>query len=106
MIIQGIVKAKARVLVAASIMMAATIAAGAAYAQKTDWVEGEIRRINDAEGKVTIRHEPLAKLDMPGMTMVFTARDKAVLRDIKVGDKVRFIAERSDGTFYVIEIAK
>jgi Cu(I)/Ag(I) efflux system periplasmic protein CusF len=80
--------------------------AGAAFAQKTDWIEGEVRRVNDAEGKVTLRHGPLPELDMPGMTMVFTARDRAVMRDLKVGDKVRFIAERSDGIFYVIEIAK
>lgn len=92
---------------AALCVVATTLAgAGAAHAQKTDWIEGEVRRVNDAEGKVTLRHGPLPELDMPGMTMVFTAKDRAVMRDLKVGDKVRFIAERSDGIFYVIEIAK
>jgi Cu/Ag efflux protein CusF len=93
-------------LVALCLFVAALVAFGAANAQKTDWIEGEVRRVNDAEGKVTLRHGPLPELDMPGMTMVFTARDRAVMRDLKVGDKVRFIAERSDGIFYVIEIAK
>ncbi|MBC8792098.1 MAG: RND transporter [Tagaea sp. CACIAM 22H2] len=92
----------------AALCVAVTALAGAsaANAQKTDWIEGEVRRVNDAEGKVTLRHGPLPELDMPGMTMVFTARDRAMMRDLKVGDKVRFIAERSDGIFYVIEIAK
>ena len=93
-------------LAALCVVAAALAAAGVANAQKTDWIEGEVRRVNDAEGKVTLRHGPLPELDMPGMTMVFTARDRAVMRDLKVGDKVRFIAERSDGIFYVIEIAK
>lgn len=95
-----------RRLAALCVFVAALAATGAANAQKTDWIEGEVRRVNDAEGKVTLRHGPLPELDMPGMTMVFTARDRAVMRDLKVGDKVRFIAERSDGIFYVIEIAK
>lgn len=93
-------------LAALCVAVAALAGAGAANAQKTDWTEGEVRRVNETEGKVTLRHGPLPELDMPGMTMVFTARDRAVMREIKVGDKVRFIAERSEGIFYVIEIAK
>ncbi len=93
-------------LAALCVAVTALAGASAANAQKTDWIEGEVRRVNDAEGKVTLRHGPLPELDMPGMTMVFTARDRAMMRDLKVGDKVRFIAERSDGIFYVIEIAK
>lgn len=79
---------------------------GAALAQRSDRVEGEVRRINEAEGKVTLRHGPLPNLDMPGMTMVFTARDPSILKGIKVGEKINFVAENSNGVFYVLEISK
>ena len=91
--------------VAASLLLIGGIS-GVALAQKSDRVEGEVRRINEAEGKVTLRHGPPPNLDMPGMTMVFTAKDPAILRGIKVGEKVNFVAENSDGTFYVLEIVK
>ena len=77
-----------------------------ALAQVVDRVEGEVRRVNEAEGKVTLRHGPLPNLDMPAMTMVFTARDPSILKDVKVGDKVNFVTENSNGVFYVLEIVK
>ena len=63
--------------------------------------EGEVRKIDLAQGKVTLRHGPLANLDMPAMTMVFTATDKQLLQGLKTGDKVRFHAESRDGTLVV-----
>jgi Cu(I)/Ag(I) efflux system periplasmic protein CusF len=63
--------------------------------------EGEVRRIDHAQGKVTLRHGPLENLGMPAMTMVFTATDKNLLDGLKVGDKVRFTADRKDGGYLV-----
>lgn len=57
--------------------------------------EGVIRKVDVASGKVTIRHGELANLGMPPMTMTF-ASDRSMLKSYKVGDKVRFRAERSD----------
>ena len=70
--------------------------------------EGEVRKVDLEQGKVTLRHGPLANLDMPAMTMVFTAADPKLLEGLKQGDKVRFTADRKDGTFIVtaIEAAK
>ncbi|WP_124082018.1 copper-binding protein, partial [Pigmentiphaga humi] len=50
--------------------------------------QGEIRRIDKANGRVTIRHGEIAHLDMPGMTMVFGVKELAVLEGVAVGDKV------------------
>jgi len=60
------------------------------------------------QGKVTLRHGPLANLEMPAMTMVFTAADRKLLEGLKQGDKVRFTADKKDGTYYVtaLELAK
>lgn len=66
--------------------------------------EGEVRKVDVARGKITLRHGPLANLDMPAMTMVFRAADPELLDGLQVGDKVRFTAERKNGSFVVTAI--
>lgn len=63
--------------------------------------EGEVRKVDSAVGKLTLRHGPLENLDMPGMTMVFRVKDPTWLGQVKVGDRVRFVAERVDGNLTV-----
>lgn len=66
--------------------------------------EGEVRKVDLEQGKVTLRHGPLVNLDMPAMTMVFTAADPKLLDGLKQGDKVRFTADKKGGTFIVTAI--
>lgn len=70
--------------------------------------EGEVRKVDIEQGKVTLRHGPLANLDMPAMTMVFTVANPKLLDGLKQGDKVRFTAEKKEGALVVtaIEVAK
>lgn len=63
--------------------------------------EGEVRKVDSAVGKLTLQHGPLQNLDMPAMTMVFRVKDPAWLAHLKVGDGVRFTAERVDGNLTV-----
>lgn len=74
--------------------------AGAAQAAAPQ-SEGEVRKVDLAQGKITLRHGPLANLDMPAMTMVFAVTDKKMLEGLKQGDKVRFTAEKKDGALMV-----
>lgn len=69
---------------------------------------GEVRKVEPGQGKVMIKHEPIARLEMPAMTMVFRAQQPKALRELKAGDKVRFQAESSRGVLFVtrIELAK
>lgn len=66
--------------------------------------EGEVRRIDREQGKLTLRHGPLQNLEMPAMTMVFRVADPKMLDSLKEGDKVRFAAERINGTVTVTVI--
>jgi Cu/Ag efflux protein CusF len=66
--------------------------------------EGEVRKVDPTQGKVTLRHGPLVNLDMPAMTMVFTVVDKKLLDGLKEGDKVKFTADKKDGTYTVTAI--
>ena len=70
----------------------------------TSLTDGEIRKVDLDAGKVTIRHGEIRHLDMPPMTMVFTARDKSLLANLKAGDKVRFMAASEGGKMLVTEI--
>ena len=80
-------------------------ASAAAAAPTTD---GEVRKVDRELGKVTLRHGPIANLEMPGMTMVFKVSDPKLLDNIKEGDKVKFAADRVNGAITVtaIEAAK
>jgi Cu(I)/Ag(I) efflux system periplasmic protein CusF len=66
--------------------------------------DGEIRRVDKDAKKITVRHGPLANLDMPAMTMVFQVKDPAMLDQVKVGDKVKFQAEKIGGAFTITRI--
>lgn len=78
----------------------ATAAAGTA----ADMTDAEVRKVDMEAGKVTLKHAEIKSLDMPGMTMVFVVRDKAMLDKLKTGDKVKFKAINDAGKFTVTEI--
>lgn len=66
--------------------------------------DGEVRKVDKDAKKITIKHGPLANLDMPPMTMVFQVKDPALLEQVKAGDKVKFRAEKVGGAFTVTKI--
>jgi Cu(I)/Ag(I) efflux system protein CusF len=74
-----------------------------AAAAESGFSEGEVKKIDKAAGKVTIKHGPLASLDMPAMTMVFRVKDVAMLDQVKAGDNIRFKADKVDGAYTVTE---
>jgi Cu/Ag efflux protein CusF len=70
-------------------------------------VNGQVTKIDQSAGKITLKHGPIKKLDMnEGMTMVFRVQDPAMLKQVKVGDKVKFDADRINGQITVIKIEK
>ena len=73
----------------------------AAAASMTD---GEVRKIDKENQKITLKHGDIKNLDMPGMTMVFKVKEAAMLDKVQVGSKVRFKAEKSDGAIVVTSV--
>lgn len=67
--------------------------------------DGEVRKVDKDAKKITLRHGPLASLDMPAMTMVFQVADAAMLEQVKVGDKVKFEAEKIGGGYRITKLA-
>lgn len=66
--------------------------------------DGEVRKVDADNGKVTIKHGDIPHLDMPGMTMVFVVKDKTMLAPIKPGDKIRFLVIQERGKLLVTDI--
>ena len=71
-------------------------------AQATPMADGEVRRIDKEQGKVTLRHGPIPSLDMGAMSMVFRVKDPAMLDRMSVGQKIRFEAAKVDGQLTVM----
>ncbi|MGE0715281.1 MAG: copper-binding protein [Alphaproteobacteria bacterium] len=89
-------------LLATGLVLAAALPAAA---QQTP-IEGEVRRLDVAAEKLTIRHGPIASLDMPAMTMVFRVARPDMFQGLAVGDRVVFEVERSGGAITITAIRK
>jgi Cu/Ag efflux protein CusF len=68
--------------------------------------DGQVTKIDEAQGKITLKHGPIKNLDMDSMTMVFRVQDPAMLKQVKVKDKVKFEADRVNGQLTVTKIQK
>jgi Cu/Ag efflux protein CusF len=88
--------------------IAATFAVGLALpALSAETIKGEVQKIDDAAGKVTLKHGAAKSLGMDApMTMVYRVKDPAMLKEIKAGDKVEFEAEEAASGYTVTKIQK
>jgi Cu(I)/Ag(I) efflux system periplasmic protein CusF len=78
-----------------------------ASAQAAEFIDGQVTKVDQGAGKITIKHGPIRKVGMDeGMTMVFRAGDAAMLKSVKAGDKIRFAPDLADGQFTVTKIQK
>ena len=76
----------------------------ASAASAASLTEGEVKKVDQDSSKVTLKHGEIKHLDMPGMTMVFTVRDKGLLATVKPGDKIKFMAVSEGGKLIVTDI--
>ena len=77
---------------------------GAHGASSAAMAEGEVRKVDKEAKKITLKHGPIMNLDMPAMTMVFQVADPAMLDHVKVGDKVKFTADKAGSGYAVTKI--
>ncbi len=77
----------------------------ASFAQSNE-TNGEVKKIDKEQGKVTLRHGPIKNLDMDQMTMVLRVQDAKMLDGLAVGDKVMFEADRINGQITITKIRR
>jgi len=51
---------------------------------------GTVAKVDAEKGRVSINHEPISSMKWPAMTMDFGVKNKALLEEVKPGDKVEF----------------
>src|SRR3954452_19713014 len=97
-----------KTLLITAAVLGLNVAAPASIAlAQLDMIDGQVTKIDESAGKITIKHGPIKKLDMDeGMTMVFRAQYPAMLKGLKAGDKVKFGPDRVNGQFTVNKIQK
>ena len=66
-----------------------------------EWVQGEIRRLDRENARLTIRHNEIKSMDMPPMTMVFYVKDVTMLDGFQVNQTIEFQAT-VDGKKYIV----
>ncbi|WP_440637516.1 copper-binding protein [Bradyrhizobium sp. PUT101] len=70
-------------------------------------ISGEVKKIDEGAGKITLKHGPAKSLGMEEpMTMVYRVKDAAMLKQVKVGDKVTFEAEEGTSGYTVTRMQK
>lgn len=92
-------------LSALSVLAAGVLASAGALAQVA-MTEGSVEKIDQAAGKITLNHGPIKNLDMEAMKMVFRVKEASMLDGLKVGQKVKFEADRVNGQITVMRIEK
>lgn len=75
-------------------------------ASATAPTEGEIRKVDLATGKLTVRHGRIEHLDMEPMTMNFRVANPEMLTQVKTGDRIRFHAERIGGLLTITSLTR
>src|ERR1700680_123886 len=87
---------------------APSLFASAATSAQDAMVEGVVKKVDAGAGKITLTSGPIKSLDMDqdNMTMVFHVKDPAMLKQVKVGDKVQFEAGRVNGEIAVTSLQK
>jgi Cu/Ag efflux protein CusF len=70
--------------------------------------DGEVVRVVEKRNELLVRHGPMPHLEMGPMTMAFPVKDPALLRGLKPGDKIKFIAEKigDEAVITKIEVVK
>lgn len=93
-------------VITSALALSAAAQPGSGLAQ-ANMVDGQVTKIDQSAGKITLKHGPLKSLGMDeGMTMVFRVQDPALLKGVKVGDKVKFEADKVNGQFTVTKMQK
>ena len=78
-----------------AIVLASIVTSAAPALAQNAMVQGEVKKIDAAAGKITLKHGPIKNLEMDAMTMVLRVNHPDMLKNLKVGDKVKFEAERA-----------
>lgn len=65
---------------------------------------GIVKQVNSSDGKVKIKHGPIERLGMPGMTMMFRVEDISQLTGVEKGAEVAFNVDNTAAGFSITKL--
>lgn len=91
--------------VAGGALLMAVLGVGAVAQDAT--IIGEVKKIDEGSGSITLKQGPAPSLGFKeDMTLIYSVRDRAMLKQVKVGDTVRFEAESGDSGFTITRMQR
>ena len=91
--------------VAGGALLLAMLGIGAVAQDAT--IIGEVKKIDEGSGSITLKQGPAPSLGFKeDMTLIYSVRDRAMLKQVKVGDTIKFEAESGDSGFTITRIQK
>lgn len=66
----------------------------------------EVIKVDAATSMITLKHEKLANIGMPAMTMAYKTKDASILGMAHQGDKVKVRVENIDGMPTIVTLVK
>jgi Cu/Ag efflux protein CusF len=88
-----------RFLATAALIVAAQLAVAA-----SPMTDGEVKKVDKAAARITLKHGEIKSLDIPAMTMAYRVKDPAMLDKVQPGQHVRFSVERIDSQYTVVQL--
>ncbi|MCR4469688.1 copper-binding protein [Burkholderia sp. SCN-KJ] len=82
------------------------MSSGGAAESHAALTDAEVKKVDAASGKITLKHGALENVGMPPMTMAFKAKDAAMLAEVHAGDKVKVRVENVNGTLTIVRLVK
>jgi Cu(I)/Ag(I) efflux system periplasmic protein CusF len=65
-----------------------------------------VTKVDPSTGMVTLKHGTLKNINMSAMTMAYKAKDSAMVKQAKEGEKVKVRVENVDGTLTIVKLMK
>jgi Cu/Ag efflux protein CusF len=84
-----------------TLMLAMAVACASPAWAATEWVRGEVVKLDPERSRITLKHAPIRMVKMAAMTMPFRVKDAAMLAPLKPGDRVRFEVLEHDSELIV-----
>ncbi len=80
--------------------------AGMNMSADTSDARGVIKKIYLKDGKLKLKHGPIDRLGMPGMTMIFYLKEPALAKELEEGQEVDFDVKMEGTTFFITRIKR
>jgi len=91
--------------VAGTALLMAMLGNGAVAQDAT--ITGEVKKIDESSGSIMMKQGPAPSLGFKeDTTLLYEVRDRAMLKQVKVGDTVKFEAESGESGFMITRIQK